>query len=846
MANKSTQNNYVSNSRGYSPFVVDLRQGASNFEKKIKKEEKIIEKGFKEKYRDLKPSLAKSESHNSFSFLKLVSKEKKVKERFEKEVTEKSRIKIEEKKENNQAADFYQTGKSLADIILKKEKDFSLALKIKLPKNKTQKALDLAREKVVWYRSVFAFFIVLCLLIMPFKILAYFDLFNLRNLETKIVSRSQLAMTSLMAASNSVSKMDFKAADSNFKNAGENFLAAQTELNLISDSILSLASLSNNPKIKLAAESKNFLEAGAIASSLGHNLVLASDSLFSGDKNDFPLVLNNFTSYGQAAVSNANDLKKVLEKVNVNNLPEEYQAKFTSLNNQVALLSSGLADFVDAGTNLKEALGLTQDKRYLLVFQNNSELRASGGFLGSYALVDFRDGKIRNLEVPGGGSYDTEAGLNMRIVAPQALWLVNPLWHFWDANWWPDWPTTAKNLEWFYEKSGGPSVDGVISITPTVIERLLEITGPIDMTKEYGVVIDSNNFWEITQKIVEQKNLAITNPEYVAGLATTSDLVKSNLPLQQGLDTNSANKPKKIIGDLMVKILEVLPQKLNKDNLVNILSAFESNLAEKQILFYFNDPVAQEAVSSRNFAGEIKDTDKDYLLLVNTNIAGQKTDRKIVENVDETSAVSADGTIINTLKITRTHTGVKNEPLVGVRNVDWMRIYVPLGSELISASGFNAPDNKYLDKKPASDWVKIPQLANEENAVVDNDSGTKIYPENNKTVFANWSMVDPGQSTEIIIKYRLPFNLFTKKVSSGWLDKINKILNPDKKETLNYSLLLQKQPGALPDNFSSHLSLPAGSNIFWRYPADLNTNQGWELNTMLNSDKYWSVLMTNN
>ena len=846
MANKSTQNNYSPNSRGYSPFVVDLRQAASKFEKEIKKEEKTIRKELKEKYRDLKPSLATLENHNFFSFLKWTPQEKKIKERIEKEVKEKSRAKIEEKKENKKAADFYQTGKSLADIILKKEKDFALALKIKLPKNKTQKALALAQEKVVWYRSVLAFFIVLCLLIMPFKILAYFDLFNLRNLEAKIVSRSQLAMTSLMAASNSVSKMDFKAADSNFKNAGENFLAAQTELNLISDSILSLASLSNNPKIKLAAESKNFLEAGAIASSLGHNLVLASDSLFSGDKNDFPLVLNNFTTYGQSAVSDANDLKKVLGKINVNNLPEEYQAKFISLNNQVVLLSSGLANFVDAGTNLKEALGLTHDKRYLLVFQNNSELRASGGFLGSYALVDFRDGKIRNLEVPGGGSYDTEAGLNMRIVAPQALWLVNPLWHFWDANWWPDWPTTAKNLEWFYEKSGGPSVDGVISITPTVIERLLEITGPIDMTKEYGVVIDSNNFWEITQKIVEQKNLAKTNPEYVAGLATTSDVVKSDLPLQQGLDTNSANKPKKIIGDLMVKILEVLPQKLNKDNLVNILTAFESNLAEKQILFYFNDPVAQEAVSSRNFAGEIKDTNKDYLLLVNTNIAGQKTDRKIVENVDETSEVSADGTIINTLKITRTHTGIKNEPLVGVRNVDWMRIYVPLGSELISASGFNAPDSKYLDKKPASDWVKIPQLANEENAVIDSKSGTKIYPENNKTVFANWSMVDPGQSTEVVIKYRLPFNLFTKQVSSGWLDKINKILNPDKKETLGYSLLLQKQPGALPDNFSSHLFLPAGSNIFWHYPADLKTNQGWELNTLLNSDKYWSVLMTNN
>lgn len=816
MKNNEAKNNFQSGRLGSSSFVVDLRAAASKFEKELKQEEKIIKKELGREIKKLQPDLLKSDRPvRPDGFSRLAE--------FFKTKTEKKR-------------------NSAADLIKGKKDAYRRALKSRFKTKEAEIALAAAQGKVIWYRSSLAFFLVLCFLIIPFKILAYFDLFNFKNLEAKIFNSSQLAMTNLMAATDSVSRKDFKGADSNFKNAGENFLAAQTELNLINDSLLSLLSLSSDPKIKMAAEAKNFLRAGASASSLGRNLVLATDSLFSGDKNNFSAALDNFSVYGQAAVSDADDLKNILAKIKVSNLPDPYQAKFFSLNKKAVLLADNLRNFVDLGVNLKSALGTSRDKRYLLVFQNNSELRASGGFLGSYALVDFRDGKIRNLEVPGGGSYDTEAGLNFRMAAPEPLWLVNPLWHFWDANWWPDWPTTAENLIWFYEKSGGPSVDGVISVTPTVIERLLEITGPIDLTKEYGLIIDSNNFWETTQKVVEQKNLIKTHPDYVAGLATSSPAVKANLPLRQDLENNSANKPKKIIGDLMVKILEILPQKLNKENLGNILSLMEANLAEKQLMFYFTDPDSQAAVSKRNFAGEIKPAAKDYLLVVNTNIAGQKTDRKIIENFEHLSEVSSDGTIINTLKITRQHTGIKNEPLVGVRNVDWLRVYVPLGSELISASGFRPPERQYLDKKPDPAWLKSPRLENEAAALIDQESGTKIYFENGKTVFANWTMVDPGQSIEIIIKYRLPFNFFAAEPAAGWLNRINKFLNPDGVKSQPYSFLLQKQPGAFPDNFRSRLFLPPGADITWRYPENLGGNAGWEINTKLDGDKYWSIL----
>jgi hypothetical protein len=508
------------------------------------------------------------------------------------------------------------------------------------------------------------------------------------------------------------------------------------------------------------------------------------------------------------------------------------------------MLVNNLAGFVSAGDKLKEVLGLSRDKRYLLVFQNNAEMRASGGFLGSYALVDLRAGKIRNLEVPGGGSYDTEAGMrNFRVVAPEPLWLVNPLWHFWDANWWPDWPTTAKNLMWFYEHSDGPSVDGVIGLTPTVVEGLLEITGPIDLSQEYGLVIDADNFWTTVQTVVEQKNLVQTNPEAVAGLRATSAPVTVSLPLQQGLAVNSDNKPKKIIGDLMAKILETLPAKLSKDNLLKIIMLFEKNMSEKQILFYFTDPDLQAEMVDRNFAGEMRTADRDYLMVVNTNIAGQKSDRLMEESISHDSQIAADGSIINTVTITRTHAGVKNEALTGVRNVDWLRVYVPGGSELLSASGFIAPDAEYFDEQPEPSWTRSPLLDNERAAKIDPISQTKIYAEQDKTVFANWVMVDPGETAVITLKYRLPFNFLETPRDDSWLARVNRWLNSAQADLVPYSLLVQKQPGAKASQFTSRLSLPVGFRIFWRHPDDLQGKNGWAISDQLNADKYWSVLL---
>ncbi len=361
---------------------------------------------------------------------------------------------------------------------------------------------------------------------------------------------------------------------------------------------------------------------------------------------------------------------------------------------------------------------------------------------------------------------------------------------------------------WFYEYSIGPSVDGVISLTPTVIERLLAITGPIDMRAEYGVIIDERNFWSVTQTFSEQKPHLTT-------------------------------EPKKIIGDLMNKIIEELPKRLTPDLTMKLIALLEKNLNEKQMLAYFTDPALEASTKRFGWAGEMAKTKDDYLMVVDTNIGGQKSDRVITETLDHAVKILPDGSIIDTLTVRREHKGVNREIFTGVRNVDWIRVYVPQGSTLISASGFRFPDPS-LFSEPESNWDQDPDLQAETRARIEPVSGTRYYDENGKTVFANWSMVDPGETAVLKFSYKLPFTL-AEASAQGWFAKLKKLAETDASK--RYSLLVQKQPGAERIFLNSTVTFERPMTLNWKYPEDLNADaRGWTTSIELASDYFAALL----
>ena len=707
-----------------------------------------------------------------------------------------------------------------------------------LKKKKKEKKILSSKKNIA--KQILIFAGLLFLLTLPFKGFSCYKM--LKNIHSKVFGDSVSAANNFVTATKFVSEKDFKQASQNFSFASNNFYEIKNDIKIISNSLFLISEIIPNNKIKLASEADSILTAGKIISDIGNILSSAFYELENKkDEENLKDIYISFQYKIKQCVVLSEQLNIEIQKINLKNLPIKYQNDFLILSEKLKTIVSAIKEFSNILNIFYNVFGMEEDQRYLIVFQNNAEVRASGGFIGSFALIDFRNGKIKKMEIPKGGSYDIDGSLYDLIKSPEALRMVNPRWYFHDANWWPDWSKSAKKLMSFYEKSGGSTVDGVISITPTVVENILNIIGPINLQDEYGVVITSENFFEIIQTLSEQKPK--DHPEYIKNLDALKKITKNNNLILDNLK-NNGKKSKKIINDTTKIILDKISKITDKNIFLKLIVDIENNLQEKQILMYFADQNLQENVENMGWTGSIIDTIGDYLMVINTNIAGGKSDKKIKQTIIHNAKINKDGSIINTVHIKRAHTGIKNENFYGVRNNDWMRIYVPLGSKLLEAKGFSIIKDKFF-KNPDDNWKDDMDILHTENqATIDIKSKTKIYNENNKTVFANWIQTDPGETSEVVIKYLLPFKLSIKKNDTNLKNKIKNFMNPNQKQLIPYSLLVQKQPGFVNCDFKSVLNISNNFKSIWKYPESINNKKNnWNIKTNFNTDKYFATLL---
>ncbi|MDP2683911.1 MAG: DUF4012 domain-containing protein [bacterium] len=649
-----------------------------------------------------------------------------------------------------------------------------------------------------WTRSLVSFAVVILLIILPVYMMNFYE--DVKEAKGQVLGISTSAYDYLKEAGSFASTSNFTDASNAFSQAAQSFSSAQYQLEQTGGVILDIAKLVPNQ----AKTADSLLSAGQKLSSAGvvvTNIVGKLEEMQINPLDEDSSSLTDFLYYIKNELNPVvGDMKSAIEdikNVRIEDLPDEYQNTMTTIKNNLPSIENGLDNLFSLTDVMLEILGHQSPQRYLLIFQNNREIRPTGGFIGSLALMDIYKGKIENLEVPGGGIYDVAGQLAEKIISPKPMWLVNPHWNIQDSNWFVDFPTSAEKINWFYERTGKASVNGVIAITPEVIVGLLEITGPIEMP-EYGKTIDSSNFIRTTQY---QAEVAYDREE---------------------------NQPKKLIGDLLPIIFDKIFSAEAKDFL-QVIDVFSSSLSDKSMILNFNDPELQSAIEGLSWAGQIKETDKDYLMVVTTNIAGGKTDHVVDQLVTHQAQIAKDGSIIDTVTISRTHQGNQLDLFEGQDNVAYMRIYVPAGSELISVEGFDEmPSFRYL--LPDEDAVMDEQLKNiEQNSIINEESGTRITDEFGKKVYGNWISIAPGETQELVITYKLPFRLDFQ----GLFDKSD-----------SYSLFVQKQPGQLNNYFISEINLNESLEYIWAQDNIYITDKKAEYITDLDTDKYYGLLIS--
>ncbi len=496
---------------------------------------------------------------------------------------------------------------------------------------------------------------------------------------------------------------------------------------------------------------------------------------------EFYLKLKTSREYFAASVLELSSAVSDLEKFNYQFLPPDLQSTF----------SEGVTRIRSAKILVEEIAGLQgfvlnllggEKKTYLLIFQNNNEARATGGFIGTYGILEFANGGMRIEKIES--IYALDGQLKKPIAAPGPLQReLSQYWGTRDSNWFVDFPTSARKTLQFLEEGAGILASGVISFTPDVFEKLLALTGPIDMP-EYGEVLTAENF----RAIVQYR----TSVDYDLKL----------------------NQPKKFLADFTPRFLARL-QGLDEPQWLEVLNILSQMIAEKQILMFSLDSDIEAQIAKYGADGAVRQTAGDYLAIIHSNVGGGKTDRHILQKVEKQVNLDSGGLAIIRLKITRTHQGFDEKYFP--KNLDFMRIMVPAQAKLLSASGF---DDYELLPSQRPDAATDSDLTSWDSDITrDEKTGMYIGKEAGHAFFANWLELSPGETKSAELVYEIQFAA-----------------------SQTYTQIVQKQGGARPFEFSFELNYLPG-NVFYAYPENLVKN-GHKAGILeqVDSDRFYGVI----
>lgn len=407
-----------------------------------------------------------------------------------------------------------------------------------------------------------------------------------------------------------------------------------------------------------------------------------------------------------------------------------------------AQVKKGL-DLVNTGAKLVEnakpllesapyLLGIGEERTYLILFQNDKEERPTGGFLTAYSVATVKDGKFQ--PVSSNDIYNLDTRYTPALPAPQPIvdyikgpYILSKNLRLRDMNWSPDF---SVSMAQFAEESDGllpKGIDGIIAVDTQLLVNLLDVLGTIGVP----------GFGNFSNEIIPECNC----PQVIHELESFADVEGPIIwdPLTGEIILKPANSDnrKAIIGPLMNSVLSnTLGQP--KEKIPGLFEAAFKSLVEKHVLFYIYDDTVQDAVAGFGIGGTIDPYDGDYLHINDANLGGRKSNLYVTQEVNQVVNIANDGTVTKTVTITynnpEDYDGWLNSVLP-----NWVRVYVPQGSELVDVSG--------LDDK------------------------ADPYDELGKTVFSGGFELRPKGVSKVEFTYKLPF-----------------------KVTDEYNLLVQKQP----------------------------------------------------
>ncbi len=354
---------------------------------------------------------------------------------------------------------------------------------------------------------------------------------------------------------------------------------------------------------------------------------------------------------------------EIITNLNTTVFPKALQDQIIEFKEIIAQIEEGTESFKAVNSFLPDLLGVKERKRYLILFQNEGEIRSTGGWLTSYGIVGIEGGQIRELFVDD--IYNADGALrvqNKRFTPPRsmsnALEITN--WPFSLVNWYPDLADTLTEAEPFISELGkGSSLEGLITIDVSFVKELLERWGGIEVPGETELITSEN----LDSKIFQM------HEEFVPGSTQKTTFL-----------ANLAN-------EIVKKLLS-----MNIADLMGIADIFEETLDEKHLQATFKNKDAYNFFSSRNWANSMSNKYNDAPISIDWNWGGNKANLYLDKNYSLTINIKDEDTIDFIYSINVENTSTENVYPEG-DYINYQRIYIPPQAKILRINGIE--NNEY-------------------------------------------------------------------------------------------------------------------------------------------------------
>lgn len=360
-------------------------------------------------------------------------------------------------------------------------------------------------------------------------------------------------------------------------------------------------------------------------------------------------------------------------------IPGRFREDLTKFKDKLLVEREGAENVRKILPILPEMLGLDGKRReYMVLLQNENEIRPSGGFIGSYAILSFEGGRFLGFEVKD--IYEADGQLKGHVEPPAEIkkYLGEAGWFMRDSNWQASFPLVSKDVQWFLEKETGRKVDGVIGLNLAAVKAVLKVTGEVYVA-DFKEKVNQTNLYEQAEYYSETKFFA-GSVQKASFLGAVSKQLMEEIKIAKGSKGQ----------ELLMAVVDLL------------------NRNEVQIVL--NEKVAAETLLEAGWDGSIYEGkcngDKcfaDYLYIVEANFGVNKANYFLYRNIERQIEIG-EKVIRNTLKIVYENTA-KSSAWPGGDYKNYMRVYVPSDAEIqeVNWSEGNSGEKKIV----SGDALKI-------------------------------------------------------------------------------------------------------------------------------------------